>query len=73
MNYYKLFFKSSIHLGERENFLESTDVIIHSDTLFSAFCNSYLLLYGEEKLNNLLSKFIEGSPPFIVKPVKLLM
>jgi CRISPR-associated protein Csm4 len=66
MNYYKLFFKSSIHLGERENFLESTDVIIHSDTLFSAFCNSYLLLYGEEKLNKLLSKFIEGSPPFII-------
>ncbi len=66
MNYYKLLFKSSIHLGERENFLESTDIVIHSDTLFSAFCNCYLLLYGESELNNLLDRFLKGEPPFII-------
>lgn len=57
--------KTPLHLGERELFYETTEVYIHSDTLFSAFCHSYLLLYGEKKLNLLLEKF-KHSPPFVI-------
>jgi len=63
---YKLKFKSPLHVGFREEFLESTEDYIHSDTLFSAFCNSYLLFYGEKKLNELLEKFKTGQPPFLI-------
>lgn len=62
----KLKFISSFHSGEREGFFESTDVYIHSDTFFSAFCYSYLLLYGENKLNELLNKFLTDTPPFLI-------
>lgn len=65
MRIFKLRFKSSIHIGQREGFLESIEEIIHSDTLFSAFCNAYLLLYGREKLEKLLDIF-RGNPPFIL-------
>jgi len=60
----KLTFTSPFHVGERENILEKTEVYIHSDTLFSAFCHNYLLLYGSKKLENLLEKFTQGNPPF---------
>ncbi|MCM8826477.1 MAG: type III-A CRISPR-associated RAMP protein Csm4 [Candidatus Omnitrophica bacterium] len=66
MKLYKLKFKSSIHLGERENFLETTEIIAHSDTLFSTFCNAYLLLYGKDKLEILLKRFIDQNPPFLI-------
>lgn len=56
---------SSFHIGEREGFFETTEEYIHSDTLFSAFCNSYLLLYGERKLYELLDKFLKN-PPFLI-------
>ncbi|MCX7916666.1 MAG: type III-A CRISPR-associated RAMP protein Csm4 [bacterium] len=56
---------SSFHIGERENFWETTQPYIHSDTLFSAFCNAYLLLYGEKKLNELIDKFVKN-PPFLI-------
>ena len=62
----KLTFKSPMHLGEREGWYEGTETFIHSDTLFSAFCHSYLLLYGQERLEALLRKFVEGSPPFLI-------
>ncbi|MCR4428828.1 MAG: type III-A CRISPR-associated RAMP protein Csm4 [Caldiserica bacterium] len=45
--------------------MEGTEVLLHSDTLFSAFLNSYLLLYGEEKLDLLIEQFLNGSPPFL--------
>lgn len=61
--------KSALHLGERENFREGTEVIIHSDTLFSTFCHCYLLLYGQHELTKLLQQFIEGNPPFILSSV----
>jgi len=65
MKLFKLKFKSSIHLGEREGFLEGTETTIHSDTLFSALCNSYLLLYGRKKLECLLENF-KNEPPFFL-------
>lgn len=61
-----LSFQSSLHLGERENWREGTTAFIHSDTLFSAFCHGYLLLYGEKALLRLLERFREGEPPFLV-------
>lgn len=62
----KLTFKSPIHLGERENIREGTDIIVHSDTLFSAFCHCYFLLYGKEKLEEMFNNFIAGSSPFLI-------
>lgn len=62
----KLTPKSSLHFGIREGFLEETEIYIHSDTLFSAFCNSYLLLYGRSELEVFLSKFISGNFPFVI-------
>jgi len=66
MNFVKLKPKSSLHLGIREGWTEGTETFIHSDTLFSAFCHSYLLLYGEKELKNLLDRFIKDSPPFLI-------
>ncbi len=37
-----------------------------SYTIFGAVCWGYLLLYGEQKLNELLSKFAEGNTPFLL-------
>lgn len=59
-------FPGSLHLGERENWREGTAVTIHSDTLFSAFCHGYRLLYGEKSLGDLLERFREGEPPFLL-------
>jgi len=61
----KLIPKSPFHFGIREGWMEGTEVFLHSDTLFSAFFNSYLLLYGEERLKGLLEEFLKGAPPFI--------
>jgi CRISPR-associated protein Csm4 len=56
--------KGPLHLGEKEGWLEGTATIIHSDTLFSAFCHAYQLLY--EDLPEILKEFEENSPPFLI-------
>lgn len=61
----KLIPASPLHLGTRD-LLEETSEYIHSDTLFSAFCNAYRLLYGKEELDNLLKGFVEKNPPFLL-------
>lgn len=53
----------------KEGGLEKTLHYIPSDTLFSAFCNVYRLIYGKEKLEQLLGKFLQGNPPFIFSSV----
>ncbi|MCX7994984.1 MAG: type III-A CRISPR-associated RAMP protein Csm4 [candidate division WOR-3 bacterium] len=58
--------KGPFHLGERENWREGSAEFIHSDTLFSAFCHSYLLLYSKEELEAILARFDAGNPPFII-------
>lgn len=58
--------KTPLHLGEREGWLEGSQTYIHSDTLFSAFCHAYQLLYGQEELTRLLQLFVEGQAPFLV-------
>ena len=56
--------KGPLHLGEREGWLEGTNTFIHSDTLFSAFCHVYQLLYKD--LTALLKEFENHSPPFLI-------
>jgi len=57
-------FRSSIHLGEREGALEGSGTLPLSDTLFSAFCHGFRLLYGRLELESLLARFAEGNAPF---------
>ncbi|MGD9162233.1 MAG: type III-A CRISPR-associated RAMP protein Csm4 [Desulfobacteraceae bacterium] len=62
----KLHFKSPVHLGEKEGMLEDTSIILHSDMLFSAICHGYRMLYGEKLLNDLLERFVNSDPPFLI-------
>jgi CRISPR-associated protein Csm4 len=57
--------RSPFHIGEAGVGLEETSVTVHSDTLFSALCNMYTLLYGRDDLEALLKEFQE-EPPFQV-------
>jgi CRISPR-associated protein Csm4 len=61
----KLFFKSPLHIGEREGLMEDSNFIIHSDTLFSAICNAFRSLYGNKALEELLNLFIKNPPFFL--------
>ncbi|MDP3029804.1 MAG: type III-A CRISPR-associated RAMP protein Csm4 [Deltaproteobacteria bacterium] len=61
----KLFFKSPLHLGEKEGMMEDSNFIIHSDTLFSGLCYAYRTLYGKDALETLLEQF-KNSPPFLL-------
>ena len=61
--------KGPLHLGERQGWREGSGYLIHSDTLFSAFCHAHLLLYGEDKLSQLLDLFANGNPPFLISSV----
>jgi CRISPR-associated protein Csm4 len=56
--------KGAFHIGERENWREGSKTYIPSDTLFSALCHCYMLLYGEA--DSLLKGFLEGNPPFLI-------
>ncbi len=58
--------KGPIHLGERERWLEGSNTFIHSDTLFSAFCHAFRLLHDEEELKNLIRRFNENRPDFLI-------
>ena len=61
----RLFFKSPLHLGEKEGMMEDSNFIIHSDTLFSGLCYAYRTLYGKDALETLLKQF-KNSPPFLL-------
>jgi len=60
----KLIPKGPFHIGERENWREGSKTYIPSDTLFSALCHCYMLLYGE--VDSLLKGFFEGKPSFLI-------
>ena len=57
--------RAPFHIGIKEGGLEETLHYIPSDTLFSAFCNVYRLIYGKEKLKKLLEEF-KNNPPFLI-------
>ena len=58
--------KSPFHLGQRGVGIEETEPLARSDTIFSALCNCWLMLYGEQGLEELLGRFLEGEPPFLL-------
>ncbi|MBC7128910.1 MAG: type III-A CRISPR-associated RAMP protein Csm4 [Thermoplasmatales archaeon] len=53
------------HIGNKEGSLEETLHYVPSDTLFSAFCNVYRILYGEDELKKLIEEFTT-KPPFLL-------
>jgi len=62
-------FRSPLHLGQESDGVETIEKICHSDTLFSAICHSWLRLYGEDNLGELLAAFWQAGeddiePPF---------
>jgi len=66
---YKIFIiepRTPFHIGIKEGNLEKSLHYVPSDTLFSAFCNVYRLVYGRDELENLLEKFLRDNPPFIL-------
>ncbi len=60
--------KSSFHLGTKEGWIEGSEKQIHSDTLFSAFCHCYVLLYGQKELEEFLRSY-DDAPPLILSSV----
>lgn len=56
--------KSSFHIGDREGWREGSKPYIPSDTIFSALCHCYGLLYDD--LEDLLNAFVNGKPPFLI-------
>jgi len=57
--------KGALHLGETEG-LAQTASHIPSDTLFSAICCSWRLLFGKAALQKLLRGFEAGDAPFVL-------
>lgn len=47
---YHLTFRAPLHVGERGVGLETTRTHVPADTLFSAVCSAWRLLYGEDQL-----------------------
>ncbi len=62
--------RAAFHLGERGIGLEETSVVLHSDTLYSAICIAWAILYGEEALRHELvptdEKQEDWRPPFLI-------
>jgi CRISPR-associated protein Csm4 len=58
--------RGPFHVGEREGMREGSGMFIHSDTLFSALCHSYLLLYGKSELERFLAAENGANPPLVL-------
>jgi CRISPR-associated protein Csm4 len=59
--------RGAFHLGERGVGVEETTELAHADTIFSALCWAWRLLYGETSLTQeLLQPFEKGHPPFLL-------
>ena len=54
------------HFGQRGVGIEETEPLARSDTIFSALCHNWLMLYGEKELEALLARFLDGDPPFLL-------
>ena len=61
----QLVFSGPVHFGSDTIKLEDSEEVIHSDSLFSALCHSWALLYGKADLDALLVEFDEH-PPFLL-------
>ena len=58
--------RGPFHFGERGVGIEETEALAHSDTIFSALCWAWTLLFGEAELEKLLGRFLDGQPPFLI-------
>lgn len=58
--------KGAFHFGERGVGIEDTEALAHSDTVFSALCWAWMLLFGEDELKKLLDQFLKSQPPFLI-------
>jgi CRISPR-associated protein Csm4 len=69
-NIVRMHFTRPLHLGQESDSLEAVEqMLCHSDTLFSAICHSWLMLYGKSDLEDMLRKFQQSGenntkPPF---------
>jgi len=58
--------KGALQLGDGGGAPERTPPHIPSDTLFSAACSAWRLLFGKASLTKLLKEFLKGKPPFTI-------
>lgn len=58
--------RGPFHFGERGVGIEETEALAHSDTIFSALCWAWTLLFGEGELEKLLGRFLDNQPPFLI-------
>ncbi|AIS52886.1 CRISPR subtype III-A-associated RAMP protein Csm4 [Thermoanaerobacter kivui] len=62
----KLKFKTPVHFGSKEKTYNTTHTMAHSDTIMSGIINSYSLLFGKQKTDELINSFLDGKPAFKV-------
>ncbi|MCD6513519.1 MAG: type III-A CRISPR-associated RAMP protein Csm4 [Candidatus Odinarchaeota archaeon] len=62
----QLKFTSALRVGKRGLGEESTELYIPSDTIFSAFINTYAKLFGIDEATALVNLYIDRNPPFII-------
>lgn len=56
--------RSPLHIGNKEGIYNTTEQLIHSDTLFSGIINCYSMLFGKEETESLVDSFCKGEVPF---------
>jgi CRISPR-associated protein Csm4 len=67
MAVYLLRFRAPLHIGERGIGQEETRDYVPADTLFSALCTMWSLLYGTDSLTDLLTRYGDtGREPFFL-------
>lgn len=62
----KLTFRSPVHFGYKEKTYQMSEVTVSADTLFSALCNCWRLMYGSADLGEMLGLFTSGNAPFVI-------
>ncbi|MBA7539429.1 CRISPR system Cms protein Csm4 [subsurface metagenome] len=61
----KLALKTPLHFGELMD-MEHTEVIMHSDSIFSALCYTSDRFLGKEAYKSFIEPFLKDNPPFLI-------
>jgi len=56
--------RSPLHIGNKEGIYNTTEYVIHSDTLFSGIINCYSMLFGRKETESLVNSFCTDDVPF---------